>query len=140
MEFVLIKKICVRWLAGVLSLAILASCLSGCTLRDTSIWVEEITMQCDDPYVITTFYRDEKGIGHRETYMEINGVKQKVELGYRSTLFEVYVLDHSHRAECLILGTWRERKGNLVLYVEEDYVFGNHYETIILTPADTALP
>lgn len=127
-----------RWIVTILLLSIVALCLSGCTLRDTSIFTQEITMQSDDPYMITTFKRTENGTGSRETYLEIDGDICRVELHYRSTIFVVQMLDPlSLDAEVLLSGTWKEKNGNLILYIEEDYIFDNQYEMIVLKPVDS---
>lgn len=127
-----------RLFAILLSLCILVSCFSGCTLRDTSIFYKEITMQCDDPYMITTYKDTENGVGIRETYLEIDGDICRVELHYRSTIFVVQMLDPlSLDAEVLLSGTWKEKDGNLILYIDDDYIFDNQYEKIVLKPVDS---
>ena len=137
MEFVSTKRN-KRLFAIFLSLCILVSCFSGCTLVDTSIFTQEITMQSDDPYMITTFKRTENGTGSRETYLEIDGDICSVELYYRSTIFVVQMLDPlSLDAEVLLSGTWKERNGKLILSIEEDYIWGNQYEHIILAPSSS---
>ena len=129
-----------RWIATILLLSIVALYLSGCTLRDTSIFSEEITMQCDDPNMITTYKKTENGVGSRETYLEIDGEVCKVELYYRGTLFVVEKLDPlTLKGEVLLLGSWKERKGNLCLHIREDYIFDNQYEKIVLKPVDISL-
>lgn len=138
MEFVLTKKIR-HWRAIILLLSIVVLCLSGCTLRDTSIFNKEITMQCEDPYFVTTYSKTENGTGTRETYLEIDGEVYEVALYYRSTIFAVHMqADTSTKSEILLSGTWKEHKGNLILYVEEDSVFENQYETIVLRPMDSS--
>lgn len=123
--------------AIVLSLCILVSCFSGCTLRDDSIFSEEITMQCDDPYMITTYMETENGVGSRETYLEIDGELQKVALHYREAVFGVYWEFSPTEHELLLFGTWKEKDGNLILYIDDDYIFDNKYEKIILNPVDS---
>lgn len=139
MGFVMTKKI-KRLFAIFLALCILALCLSGCTLRDTSIFSKEITMQCDDPYMITTYKETENGVGSRETYLEIDGELQKVGLHYRSTIFAVRLEFTPTSSELLFSGTWKEKNGNLILYIEEDYIFDNQYEKIVLKPVENSSP
>lgn len=130
-----------RWAATILLLSIIVLCLSGCTLRDTSIFSKEITMQCDDPYMITTYIKAENGAGSRETYLEIDGEVCNVELHYIGTLFVVKRLDPlTLEGEVLLLGSWKERKGNLCLHIREDYIFDNQYEKIVLKPVENSSP
>ena len=130
-----------RWAATILLLSIIVLCLSGCTLRDTSIFSKEITMQCDAPYMITTYIKAENGAGSRETYLEIDGELHKVGLYHVSTIFTVHLEDRTPTAsEILISGVWEERKGDLILYIEEDFVFDNQYEKIVLKPVENSSP
>ena len=135
MEFVSIKIR--RWLATILVLSIVALCFAGCTWQDTSIFSKEITMQCDDPYMITTYKDTENGVGSRETYLEIDGELQKVDLHYRDAVFRVYLEFSPTERELLLFGTWKEKDGNLILYIDDDYIFDNQYEKIVLKPVDS---
>lgn len=63
-----------------------------------------------------------------------DGEVKEILLDMHSSAFWVYPADSNYHDDRLFSGRWRYRKGDLVLIVEEDFVFGGEYSEIVLSP------
>ena len=58
----------------------------------------------------------------------------KIDMARQSDYFCVYPAESSNHGDRLFAGSWKYRKGNLVLIIKEDFIFGNQYSEIVLVP------
>lgn len=57
-----------------------------------------------------------------------------IQIAMQSDSYCVYPADSNHYDDRLFSGKWKYRKGNLVLIIEEDFIFDNQYPEIVLIP------
>ena len=60
-----------------------------------------------------------------------------ISIGFGKGVYCVYPADSSSYIDRLFCGTWKYKRGNLVLKIEEDFIFNNQYSEIILFPITT---
>lgn len=122
-----------RLLAGLLVCAVLF--LSGCT----PFWIRFPWDMCDrwvcqDPEFSLTYYRDADGWLISEESLQWNGEIITVEIGFTTSEFVVFPLDNPSFDNRLLQGTWGYKRGNLVLYIKEDFLFDGAFDKLIFFP------
>lgn len=92
-------------------------------------WISE------DPYFLLCYSRDTDGILIQDEQLELDGELINVDLMFGRGVYCVYPQDSNNYDERLLSGTWKYRNGDLVLEIEEDFVFSNQYSELILIPS-----
>lgn len=116
----------------ILGLAVL---LCGCNTTndsapcaETSIWV------CDDPRIVLdyTHYEDNSLVRSETLWWDDSTLE--IEVGYRAHRYWVYVFDYDNWVDKTVFyGSWKYRRGKLVLKIEEDNLFGGQYKELVFT-------
>ena len=95
--------------------------------------------QCEDPRFSLAYSRDEKGFLVQHEELEWNNETMLVDVcfvhGVRK--YEVYLDSPSpyvRHEDRLFSGTWKYRRGDLVLIIEDDFLFDNRYSELVFSP------
>ena len=135
MEYVLANRIKLRQRMYVCFVFVVCAFLFGCDATagaypysEPSEWISR------DPSFILTYTRDSTGYLVSEETLIWNEEEIAVDIGYNADFFCVQPEGSVVFAERLFSGTWYYRNGNLVLSVEEDFIFNNQYAEIVLSP------
>ena len=96
-------------------------------------WVSE------DPMISLEYTHNEDGTWTFCEELYWNDELIAIEVAMQSDYFCVYPIDSTnpdviHHEDRLFSGTWRYRQGNLILMIEEDYIFDGQYSQIVITP------
>lgn len=111
--------------------------MSGCTppwikfpydLCDT--WV------CENPRFSIVYSRDEAGWGLCDASMEWKDEVIDVEVNFSTSQFVVGPKSDPLYDNRLLSGSWEYEDGNLVLYIEEDFIFDNTVDKLVFVPQD----
>lgn len=99
-------------------------------------WEKASHWVCEDPYFTLSYSKDPWGSLVCEEVLIWNGKEIPVEVGMLHHMYDVSPTDSNHYDDRLLTGTWKYRKGNLILRIEEDFIFGNRYEELIFKPTE----
>lgn len=111
--------------------------VSGCTpawikfpydLCDT--WV------CENPRFSIVYSRDGAGWGICDASMEWEDEVIDVEVNFSTSQFIVRTEDDPEHAVELLSGSWEYEDGDLVLYIEEDFIFDGAFDKLVFVPQD----
>lgn len=110
---------------------------SACDPRDGSYPFQKGSLwTSDDPYLTVLYMKSENGATEQTSTLVLDDNIIQVELYFRSSLYDVYPLGANVYDDRLWSGTWEYRDGNLILYIEDDFIFDGHYSEIVLSPSD----
>lgn len=130
-----INKTLLRSMLLIVSIAILLlacdPCYGGYPYQRSSTWVSS------DPVFTVVYSELENGVIEQTTMLEVNGMPIEVNLYFQSSLFDVYPKGINSYDNRLFGGKWEYREGDLVLIVEEDYLFDNEYSEIVFSSSDS---
>lgn len=90
--------------------------------------------ECNDfPFILTY---EEHSNGSVTSYAELmwNNHVIQVDIGFLMREYDVYPAKSSSYEDRLFGGTWKYRDGNLVLVIEEDFLFENQYKELVFSP------
>lgn len=136
MESVLIRQ---PRLYIVLRFSILAVCIlilfTACDPKAGKYpYSEDSEWICTDPYFVLSYSRISQGGFVEIEYLEWEDTTIAVDVKYQSSGFWVYPKGSNVYDERLLSGTWKYRKGNLVFFIDEDFVFNNQFSELVFTP------
>ena len=92
----------------------------------------------DDPEFTVLYAKLENGVTEQTATLVLDDNIIQVELYFRSSLYDVYPKGVNEYDNRLFGGTWEYRKGNLVLYIEDDFIFDGRYSEIVLSPSNVS--
>ena len=87
----------------------------------------------EDPQISLNYSKQEDGTWEIYETLLCDGKIKEIDLAMHSSDFWVYPADSNYHDDRLFSGRWKYRKGDLVLIVEEDFVFGGKYSEIVLS-------
>lgn len=90
--------------------------------------------QCNDPYFLITYNRKENGALTSYEKLEWNDEAIQIDLCFLMSEYYVYPVTSSEYGDRLLSGTWEYRNGDLVLIIDEDYIFDNQYKELVFAP------
>lgn len=90
----------------------------------------EATWVCHDPKIVLE-YTYVGGHLYRKEVIEYNGEEIFIEAGYRGGYFYALPRNSNYYSDRLLTGEWKYVDGNLVIEVEEDYLFGWRYPELV---------
>ena len=64
--------------------------------------------------------------------------KIDVEVGFRGTLFWIWLTGNGPYDKLLVRGTWKYRYGDLVFTIKEDNLFDGQYKEFVVVREETA--
>lgn len=132
MEFVLTK---LKYICYMLCVLFIAALFSGCDPYAGSYpFLVESEWICNDPYMILTYYENSNGMLSATEYLTWNGVQLEVDLKFQANSYCISPEDSTDYDERLLRGTWEYRNGDLVLIIEEDFLFENQYAELVFSP------
>ena len=128
-----------KYIRGVLFIIAVAMLFSGCDpYADSYPFLTEAKWECADPKISLEFTKSTTGaISERHT-LEWNGMVLYIDLNFRSNLFVVNPSTSTHYESRLFPGTWEYRDGNLVLIIEEDFIFDHTYSELVFVKGTAA--
>ena len=94
----------------------------------------------DDPQISLCYAKDSSGNWSFHHTLIWENEEQEISIGMQASYYCVYPANSSHHDDRLFSGSWKYRNGNLVLIVEEDFVFDGKYSKIILKPLEESMP
>ena len=90
----------------------------------------------DDPQISLCYTKDSNGIWSFYHTLILENEELEISIGMQASYYCVYPASSSHHDDRLFSGHWKYRNGNLVLFIEEDFVFDGKYSKIILKPIE----
>lgn len=90
--------------------------------------------QCNNPHFSITYSREENGTLTSYEELEWNNKTMKVSLCFLMKEYYVYRAASSDYHDRLFSGTWKYRNGDLILILDEDFLFGNQYRELVFSP------
>ena len=110
---------------------------SGCDPRSGKYPHQRSEQWCsEEPQMSLNYFQQEDGTWEFNETLLYNGNFQEINLAMHSSYYCVYPANSNHHDERLFSGSWKYKNGNLVLIIEEDFLFGGKYSSIILTPQE----
>ena len=98
---------------------------------------------CSDPNFTITYTHLPKNGLEEESFLEVDGKMIAVHVAFRhgsnftiKPINTLYPAGPVHYSERLLTGLWKYRDGNLILTIQEDFVFDNQYEEFVFCPGD----
>ena len=91
---------------------------------------------CSDPNFTISYIYNPNGTFTQEAFLEADGEMIAVEECFQSIYFKVYPRSSNHYSDRFFTGEWKYRGGNLVLKIDEDFVFDNQYEEFVFCPVN----
>ena len=111
--------------------------LSGCDpyaetypFLDASAWV------CRDPYITLIYTEDSKGRISAEEHLTWHDMQLDIDLHFQANTYCVSPESSTDHDKRLFTGTWEYRNGDLILKIEEDFVFDYVYSELIFMKTD----
>ena len=93
-----------------------------------SIW------QCKEPHFSIVYGSAENGMLTSSEELEWNNKTMPVEVCFLMSEYDVYPVGSCTYKERLFSGTWKYRNGDLILIIEEDFIFDNQYTELVFSP------
>lgn len=92
----------------------------------------------EDPQISLHYARDSDGYWHDSEMLIFEDEEIEISVAMHVDYYCVYPADSSHYDDRLFSGRWGYRGKNLVLKIEEDFLFNGAYSKIILQPQEKA--
>ena len=90
--------------------------------QKASVWI------CEDPYFV---------FSTQEDYFVWEGEKYEVHIMMKASHFNVYLVSENFvisQENLLFRGSWRYKKGNMVVKITEDNIFDGAYKELVFVP------
>ena len=87
-----------------------------------------------DPSFLMRYSTDEDGVLIQSEQMVLNGITYYVDVCFSRNTYCVYPEGETKYSERLFSGTWEYRNNNLILVIEEDFIFEGKYNEILFVP------
>ena len=134
------SELILKWMRKTIALlAMIALCICWFCACDTihgkypfqvaTKWV------CDNPYFLLSYPENKKDNEHGELQLGTEIITVDITFGLGD--YCVYPVHSVHYDDRLLTGLWDYRNGNLVLSIDEDYLFENQYSELIFAPSST---
>lgn len=111
--------------------------LVGCDpYADSYPSLSESEWECFDPYFILIYTEESNGTFSAVEYLEWDGKRIEVDLRFHANSYSVDPEKSTDHDDRLFTGTWEYRNGDLVLIIEEDFIFNNTYNELVFSRVD----
>ena len=91
---------------------------------------------CAEPEFSLSYSKTTQGDLISEEVLILNGEAIPVSIGYGRGNFTVFPKDSNQYDDRLLTGTWKYRRGKLILQIKEDFIFGNKYSELVFLPTN----
>lgn len=91
---------------------------------------------CEDPDFTLSYSVNSLGSMVSEEILIWEGREIRVDLAMGQGYYAVFPKYSNHYDDRLLTGTWKFKRGNLVLRIEEDFIFDNQYKELVFHPQD----
>ena len=98
-------------------------------------WEKGARWVCEEPHFTLSYSRNSHNMLVSEEVLVWDGKEIPVFIGMQQHSYDVYPQSSNRYDDRLLSGTWKFRDGNLVLCIEEDFIFDNQYRELIFHPA-----
>lgn len=95
-----------------------------------SIWV------CTSPSISLTYSRADNGTMEQIEILEMDGTVTEIDLLFQSNFYVAYPAGSTNHNDRLFGGSWCYRNGNLILDIEEDFIFDHQFDELEFVPQD----
>ena len=92
--------------------------------------------ECNDIPFVLTYVEDSNGSFTSYAELTWNNRVIPVDIGFLMREYDVYPVKSSSYKDRLFGGTWKYRKGDLILIIEEDFFFDNQYSELTFSPVE----
>lgn len=131
MEFALTK---LKHILGALLVVVMMIGFCGCDpYADSYPFLNEAKWECSDPKMVLEYTKGVTGVISECHTLEWNGMSLYIDLNFRANSFVVSPSTSTHYDRRLFTGTWEYQNGNLVLIIEEDFIFDNAYSELVFS-------
>lgn len=93
-------------------------------------WISE------DPQISLCYTKNTDGTWYPDHTLIWENEEKEISIGMQADYYCVYPADSNHHDDRLFSGNWRYRGKDLVLTIEEDFIFDGTYSKIILRPQE----
>lgn len=119
-----------------LAIIVILLCRSISDNRKYPYLVEEQWV-CTKPYATLSYIRDDSNALLSSEIIVLDNQTIEVEIGFLMREYCVYLKDCSSYDDRLFSGTWKYEGENLVLTIDEDFLFDNRYSKLVFSPVKT---
>lgn len=131
------RKSCAKKAIMAIVFFVCVTMLCGCDLPFKQYPHEKASYwSCDDPKIILNYSKDDQDNWILSEQIHLDSETIEVSVAMRGNIYCVYPDDSAYYSDRLFRGKWKYRKGNLVLIIEEDFLFDGQYDEIILVPQE----
>ena len=135
MASALIKKKSILCIVLIVAVSLLFSACDP--YANSHPYLTESTWVCSDPKITLEYTKGRTGMMTELCTIEWNDMSLEFDLYFRSTLFEAGPAGYTKYEDRLFSGTWKYRDGNLVLMLDEDFLFDNAYKELVFVKVNT---
>lgn len=89
---------------------------------------------CTNPFISLSYNTDSNGTLSQEEILIWEELTLEIDLVFQSNLFTMYPANTTSHDERLISGSWYYRNGNLILTIDEDFIFEHQFKELVLEP------
>ena len=88
---------------------------------------------CSEPAFTLSYGKDSRGVLTQSEVLQYKDTVLKVDIGFQGNQYCVYPEGAADYSSRLFRGTWKYRRGDLVLIIKEDYLFGGKYTELVFS-------
>ena len=129
MAYVLTKRKCILCIVFIIAVSVLFSACDP--YADSYPFLTEGKWECSDPVIVLEYVKSDAGVITEHCAMEWNDMLLYINLNFRAGSFVANPATSNHYDKRLFTGSWEYRDGNLVLMIEEDFVFDYAYNELV---------
>lgn len=121
-----------KYVCGILFIIVVLVLFSACDpYADSYPFLTEAKWECSDPKMVLEYKKSATGVITERSTLEWNDMFLYIELNFRGDSFVASLASSTHYDGRLFTGTWEYRAGNLVLMIEEDFIFNHTYSELV---------
>ena len=103
-------------------------CYNSYPYHIASAWV------CENPPISLTYKTESSGLTSQKETILWNGSTLEIDLLFQSDFYTAYPANSTVHDERLFRGSWYYRDNNLVLSVDEDFIFDYQFDELVFVP------
>ena len=89
---------------------------------------------CANPLITLSYNKDENGALSQDEILIWEELSMVIDLAFRSDYFTMYPANTISHDDRLLSGSWYYRNGNLILTIEEDFIFDYQFDELVFVP------
>ena len=91
---------------------------------------EESEWACENPQISLSYRMEENGMISQEERLVWAETAIEIDVFFRSSFYVVYPAGLTDYEDRIFSGSWCYRKGNLILKIDEDFIFNDQFDEL----------